>query len=274
MSKLNPMDNLRNALNKPTSNIPSIHYWSEFALCGPNEFFRAALISVKTRGKRTNFDREQMAVIGTGEVIYTGQELRAFDGDVWLHLIDLAKELEINEPVPITAGNFLREMGYKDPGGRHYNMLYESLDRLSATSLTIKSQRLSELPGVGAKGISTSLIQDFEFEEDPISNKKKAYKIFIGEKIRLLFSRGHSSHVRKEHRIGLSPIAKQLQGYYSSHKKPKDIKISTFRDWMNLDTQKSKANKKIINALNELENIGFLKSWQLIDKYLIRVIRN
>ena len=72
--------------------------WPENERGIPNELVRCAVFSAKNRKEKRAVYRANapliVPVIGGGEVIYIGEELRQDDETVWMQLVHLAKEGE------------------------------------------------------------------------------------------------------------------------------------------------------------------------------------
>jgi len=80
--------------------------WPETQRAMPNEILRSALFNCRNRNQARLFMKDaEIAVIGDGQVIYRGEELRQDDELVWLHLMHLAKKpilaiASISPPIP------------------------------------------------------------------------------------------------------------------------------------------------------------------------------
>lgn len=67
--------------------------WPESHRALPNEILRSALFNCRNRNLPRMFLKEvEIAVIGDGQVIYRGEELRQDDELVWMHLMHLIKK--------------------------------------------------------------------------------------------------------------------------------------------------------------------------------------
>ena len=64
--------------------------WPDGQRAMPNELLRSALFTCRNRNHPRRFMKdEEIAVIGDGQVIYRGEELRQDDELVWMHLMHL-----------------------------------------------------------------------------------------------------------------------------------------------------------------------------------------
>ena len=73
--------------------------WPEGIRCAPNEFLRSALFNARNRNQRRRYLRQEtLAIIGSGRITYTGEELRQDDATVWLQLIQMARDTTLGSP--------------------------------------------------------------------------------------------------------------------------------------------------------------------------------
>src|SRR5207249_8609745 len=78
--------------------------WGDGSRGAPNEILRSALFNARNKKRQREYlEKATIAVIGEGEITYTGRELRQDDETVWLQLIHLARELPLGELVEFTA---------------------------------------------------------------------------------------------------------------------------------------------------------------------------
>ena len=78
--------------------------WPEGIRCAPNEFLRSALFNARNRNQRRRYlQQETLAIIGSGRITYTGEELRQDDATVWLQLIQMARDTPLGSSVEFTV---------------------------------------------------------------------------------------------------------------------------------------------------------------------------
>ncbi len=74
--------------------------WPDGQRALPNEILHSALFTCRNRKQPRMFMKdEDIAVIGDGQVVYRGEELRQDDELVWMHLMHLMKKLPLGECV-------------------------------------------------------------------------------------------------------------------------------------------------------------------------------
>lgn len=260
--------------------------WPESERGIPNELVRCAVFSAKNRKERREVYRANapliVPVIGGGEVVYIGEELRQDDETVWMQLVHLAKEAR-SECVSFTPYSFLKAIKWPIKGAS-YTRLLTSIRRLATSGLEVYSSRFD-------KGVSTKLIAKYEYSK----GADVPWKVQVFNKddeLLFLFDKLYS-RLDWETRLTLPEgVSTWLHGFFSSHREPFDHKIETLavgagltlesEEDAQLDeaarTAKRKARlreiKRIITkALEALQESGFLKSFEVTRSGLVRVVR-
>jgi hypothetical protein len=261
-------------------------FWFEDKRGVPNEIVRSALFSAKNRNvPRMNFKHELMAVIGDGELIYTGEELRQDDETVWLQLIHLARENGLATPFEFTPKKFCEEISWS-VNGQSYTHLEECMTRLQATSLKITSKRLGN-------AVSLSMLPGFKAKR--IKNGEGGlWTVRMHDELVFLFAEYQHTRVDWQCRITLSEgVATWLHAYYASHRVPYDVTIDTLARGAGLSTEIPNASqladtvlkekikqrardikKMILKALNALKDVGFLSDFEVTRRGMVIVRRS
>ena len=260
--------------------------WPESERGIPNELVRCAVFSAKNRKERREVYRANapliVPVIGGGEVVYIGEELRQDDETVWMQLVHLAKEAR-SESVSFTPYSFLKAVKWpiKETS---YTRLLTSIRRLATSGLEVYSSRFD-------KGVSTKLIAKYEYSKGA-DTPWKVQVFNKDDELLFLFDKLYS-RLDWETRLTLPEgVSTWLHGFFSSHREPFDHKIETLavgagltlesEEDAQLDeaarTAKRKARlreiKRIITkALEALQESGFLKSFEVTRSGLVRVVR-
>ena len=260
--------------------------WPESERGIPNELVRCAVFSAKNRKERREVYRANapliVPVIGGGEVVYIGEELRQDDETVWMQLVHLAKEAR-SESVSFTPYSFLKALKWPIKG-TSYTRLLTSIRRLATSGLEVYSSRFD-------KGVSTKLIAKYEYSKGA-DTPWKVQVFNKDDELLFLFDKLYS-RLDWETRLTLPEgVSTWLHGFFSSHREPFDHKIETLavgagltlesEEDAQLDeaarTAKRKARlreiKRIITkALEALQEAGFLKSFEVTRSGLVRVVR-
>lgn len=262
--------------------------WRESERGIPNELVRCAVFSAKNRNEPRKIYRANapyvIELIGPGQIIYTGEELRQDDETVWLQLVHMAKEAR-SETITFTPYSLLKTLKWPG-GGDSYKRLLATLRRLMGTVLEVYSERLD-------KGVTTNLIANFEYAKD--HDKPWRVKVFDeDDELLFLFDKLHYSRLDWDMRLALpTGIATWLHGYLASHKKPYPIYVDTLAKnaGLTLETPEDKqldkaaqiakrkkrlneAKRAIKKALEALREREFLKSFEITKEGLVSVIRN
>lgn len=230
-----------------------LEIWPEEFRAQPNESARSALFTVR-RGKRRYYEGESIVVLGGGELRYRGQELRTDDEDVWLQITHLARVQPLEEWVKFSPYSILKAIGWPT-NGIHYKRLRVHLERLQATVLMVTSKRL----GVT---VSISLVRRFECvaEGKPLER----WRVWLEREMRMLFGSHSFTQLEWERRKALTPIAKRLMDFFSSHREPWPVKVDKLREMCGSETKTlTKWRQQVDQALNQLVQVGFLADWKM-----------
>lgn len=255
--------------------------WADALRGAPNEIVRSALFTARNRKQpRENLKRAVVAVIGEGEINYTGEELRQDDETVWLQLIHLARENGLATPFEFTPFSFCKSIDWPVTG-QSYDRLEKCMTRLQATSLKIFSRRLGD-------GISLSMLPGFK------SKRRKdgdggLWEVRMHDELVFLFSEFQYTRVEWRQRLALPEgLATWLHAYFASSKEPYDVKIETLAVGAGLmaevaeDAQLDDATrkerlrevkKKVVMALEALKKAGFLVDYEVGRTGLVKVRR-
>jgi TrfA protein len=232
--------------------------WGVGSRGAPNEILRSALFNARNKKRQREYlEKATIAVIGEGEITYTGRELRQDDETVWLQLIHLARALSLGELVEFTAYSFIKSLRWNN-SAKSYKRLRDSLERMQATALTVYSKRIGE-------GVSLSMIPFFAWRQGRNGPPLPMYQVRIAPELIELFSGVRYTLIEWQQRLALpNGLATWLHGYYASHKEPYPIKLETIRKGAGLTiNRKDHLKEQTEIALEALKRVGFLKSWKI-----------
>jgi len=231
----------------------------------PNELIRSALFTVTNHNISRNFIKNQkIASFRSTDIIYTGEELRQDDEDVWLQIIYLAALKQQNQIVfrPYT---FLSDIGWAQRT-QYRDRLKASLTRMSATTIEVFNPQFE-------KGIGFSLIRKFEFYTDEAQSNQ--WTVWMEPEVIKLFSElgKQYSKIQWEQRKKLKPLAKWLHAFYSSHAEPEPIHLMRLMALCGSKTKNIKHFKENLRtALLELIYVGFLTPDVFIDEHYFLIV--
>lgn len=236
--------------------------WPEGQRAMPNEILRSALFNCRNRKQPRMFMKDiEIALIGDGQVIYRGEELRQDDELVWLHLMHLIKKLPLGECVEFTPYSFVKTIGWPIKG-QSYERLRISFSRMQATAIRIQSKRLGCF-------ISVSLILKFRSRNEQNENLPR-WQVWVGEEMRLLFDEEFLTRMNWELRKSLPDgIASKLFGYWASHRQPYPVKLATLVQLCGSEMSTKHFKVELKKALDLLGKIGFLETWEFKEDLVV-----
>jgi hypothetical protein len=242
-------------------------FWPTDVRCAPNEFLRSALFNARNRNQpRRLLKGVVLAMIGSGRITYTGEELRQDDATVWLQLVQIASATPLEEVVEFTPHAFCKAVGWT-PTGDAYAHLRKCLTRLQATSLSFYSERTKF-------GVSLNMIPEFSWQDPDTGRTLARYQVKLAGKLADLFKGNHYTYLAWSQRNQLPEgLATWLHGYLSSHREPFPLKISDIQRAADLTINRpDNLRATIVRALAELVRVGLLDSWE-IDRDRVKVVR-
>lgn len=232
----------------------------------PNDIVRSSLFTVSNHNTaRQYINDKEIYTYGSTDITYTGEELRQDDEDVWMQLIYNIKQGD-NYYTEFAPYSMLKNIGWAQRT-QYREKLKKCLNRLSATSLTIHNKSLKQ-------GLTVSLVRKFQWKNDGKGENFKKWKIWIEPEISMLFANSQYSKVLWEQRQKLTPLAKWLHAFYSSHADPYGIKIQTIHKICGSKMKNLKHFKPILKeSLHEMMKVGFLVDFEITNSNIVCVER-
>ena len=251
-----------------------LQFWRETKRCAPNIILRSSLFNGKNRKTpRQYLKDEDIYVIGDGSISYRGEELRQDDKLVWMQLIHLARLQPIGHPVTFMPYTLCQSLGW-GRSKKDKERLLESLSRMQATSLKVKSSQLKE-------GFAESMIPFF-FWCDKEGKESKGWQVVLAPGLVDLFNESAFTRMEWEFIKSLpAGLASWLFSYFSSHAAPYPIKVETIAKGAKLAyaekenptaSDKKELRLTVINALTVLKETGFITDYK-VEKGLVSVLR-
>lgn len=206
--------------------------WSKDYRGVPNALARSALFCVRRAGERIAYKDAVIASSGDVTLIYSGEELRQDDEDVFLHIVNLAKELKLGEDIEFSANSVIADLKWTR-NTASYDRLTASLKRMQFCSLEMDMKFLN-----GAKlHFGGALISSFAWRERFPEDPQRVWVVSLQKNIVQLFDPQAYSLIHWPTRRSLTPVAKWLHSYYSSHKIPFPVKVETLKRAMASETK-------------------------------------
>lgn len=232
----------------------------------PNDIIRSSLFTISNHNRKRDFLKNHtIYTFGVTQITYTGEELRQDDEDVWLQLIFLASHSK-SDSIEFMPYRLLSQVGW--PQRTQYrDKLKLILERMSATNVDISNTQIQA-------GLSLSLIRKFTWYDKSIGSSLKKWKIWLEPELVKLFGINLYTKLDWEQRKRLTPLAKWLHSYYSSHAQPIPITIHTLKKACGSKTKAFKHFKASLReALQNLVKIGFLETYFINAANIVEVKR-
>ena len=249
----------------PTADLIVFPQWKAEARAMPNVVVRSSLFTARNaKTPRVYRDNEVLAVIGPGEIRYTGKELRQDDEDVLMCLVNQARKLfgndELANPenryrIPFNRGTLIAELGWTR-NARSYQRLRACLTRLKATELVVKITTMDA-------GHAVSLLTEYAWRED-------SYWVEIPALFFRLYGNQYTAISWEQRQQLPAGLARWLMGYCLSHREPLPIKMETVAGGAGLKVPETKAERMklratIRTAAKKLKEAGVLLEAGLYD---------
>lgn len=225
--------------------------WAEDKRAAPNAVFRSALFPALNNKLGRKFVKEQKIYSVSGvEVCFTGEQFDQTDLDVYLEILNFARQTPLGQPVRFSAYAMLKALG-RATGNANHKWLHAVLVRLRSGTIELVTGKARFFGGLIEGGF-----------KDEIS---KHYEIRLNPNYAVLFGFGLWSAINLEQRRALSrnSTAKALHAYYSTHAAPGLHHYETLAGIVGLENKNRRELKaSLIRAHEDLKRIGFLFDYE------------
>lgn len=236
--------------------------WADHMRALPNDYARSSLFTVRNkRAPRYALQNHPVYSLGNDvNITYTGVELRAEDDElVWQQVMEYSKRSPVGEPIHFTFYELCKDLGWSI-NGRYYKKAEECLSRLQASAMQFESKRIGRLE-------SLSLISRFRVLDR--GKRTSKCEVMIDEEMVVLFAGDYYSRFIWDKYRELSPTARRMFDYFSSHKHPFPLKLETFRLMCGSEsTRPKKWREQVGSACGELSESGLVASAWVSDGQL------
>jgi len=263
---------MTNSIKQVTDNNEQISLfevapWDDEKRGLPNDYARSALFTVRNK-RVSRLALQNQPIYSTNKSVsisYTGVELRAEDDElVWQQVLQFAKRTTPGDVVEFTFYELCKELGWS-VNGAYYKKAEDCLSRLQASAVRFTSTRLGMLESI-------SFLDGFKVVNRG-DKKKCRCQIKISKDIITLFSGSHYSRISWQQYRRLSPIARRLYDYFSTHKEPFPLKIENFKLVCSSNVKELKKWREMTKkACKELEESKLVK-FVWVENDLIKCIR-
>lgn len=242
-----------------------LKFWNERVRCLPNPIARSALFTVSNKPRRVM--KNNLIVSSAGfELLYTGEELRQSDEDVFLQIVHLSRIRPLGDVIEISGYQLLKSLGWSYDS-RSYKRLRESIERLKTGNVKI------EFSVQGKAGYFGSMIRKVAWAGETAGSTK--WRIYLEPEIINLFDSDGYSLLPWERRLGLRDLAKWLLSFYYTHEEPLPYKVTTIYEMCGSGAKSINHFRAELKAsLEDLKSTKFLTSWEITAGDLVQVVRN
>lgn len=236
----------------------SLELWPEAVRGVPNAILRGSLFGVGSV-RKLHQKRTLITALEGYEIRFKGETFNQTDLDVWETLLHLARLQPLGTKVEFTAHSFLKVLR-RGTGKTQHEQLKEELSRLigGVTEITWTKEK---------KTFVGALISGFFRDEET-----GRYVVKFNSDMLQLYGMGHTLiDWESRQALGRNNLAKWLQGFYSSHAKPFPMKVATLRELCGSEEVLKNFKIRLKAALNELVQVGTIKSWEIQPGDLVAV---
>lgn len=237
----------------------SLELWPDAVRGVPNAVLRGSLFSV-SKQRSTAKKRELLAAVEGIEIRFKGERFNQVDLDLWEMLLHLARLQPLGNQVEFSSYSLLKELG-RGTGGKDHEDLKEDIARLLGGVV--------EITWTDTNRTFIGHLVDKAYR-DEITQR---YVVVFDTKMLGLYEGGYS-YIDWERRKALkgNNLAKWLAGFYASHAQPYAYKVETIKNLCGSTVGRLPDFRRMLKAaLNELVQVGSIKSWEIEDD-LIRVV--
>jgi hypothetical protein len=244
---------------KATAEVVQLPLWPESARGTPNALLRGALFAAIQGKNRRYLKRELLAVQRGIEIRYTGEQLDQSDMDVWELAVHLCREQPLGNVCNFTYYGFLKALG-RSIGKANRDWLDRTLTRLVACEVRITHERRTYFGNLIQKGYKDEATGHFCIQ--------------LNSDLIKLYESGYTQiNWQQRQQLRGKPLALWLYGYFSSHRDPFPVKVSTLMKLSGSNTKNKKHFKaNLKTALSDLQTLGTLARFTL-DEEIVTVVK-
>jgi hypothetical protein len=242
---------------KPPAKVVQLPLWPEAAPAAPNPLLRSALFPAIKRHRRM-LDRETIPSLSGIEIKFTGKQLNQEDLEVWLQVLNLARNHPLGEICHTTAHGLLKSLD-RPTGNSQHKQLHDSMLRLQGHGLEVKAGRLTYFGSLILSGVK--------------DETTRQYVIRIEPRMAALFGQGWTQlETAIRRKLRGKPLALWLQAHYATHAQPLPYSVKVLRSLSGSQTKDLKRfRQNLRQALAELQATGAIAGWEIDSGDLVHV---
>jgi hypothetical protein len=136
-----------------------------------------------------------------------------------------------------------------------YERLEKSIWRLTSGAVKVRFD-----PGSGPMFYGGALVQEFFGRE----GGSREWGVSLNPRMIALFGNDAYTQIAWEQSLRLPPLAKKLQRFYYTHRKPYGYRVETLKAILGSDAKRmDHFRERLRDALRLLVDVGFLRSWKI-----------
>ena len=198
----------------------------------------------------------------TRKIRYRGQELRSDDYAVWSELLLRFQQRTAADYIEFTPHNMLKKLSWGQTR-RDRARLRDCLERMQATALCILGPNAEQ-------GMSMSLIAKYGWVQATVRSPGR-WQVWIEPGILTLFN---ETNTESEQPTQSDLLIRWLRRIYSAHDNPYPRRIETLWQQCPFEYSPEFFPKVLEQALQALEQKGFLLNYHIDDKDLVHIKKN
>jgi hypothetical protein len=257
---------------RPPTRI-QIPLWSDEHRPVLHDLVRSALFTCGQKEARADLKAKPIYALEHIKITYTGEELRQRDYDVYLQILHLSRGATVDnrqEWVEFNARALIKLLGWTQ-NTRSLVELRETIRRLTACALEVaRARSKTSVPVVygGPLLLKYAGAQEGSFDEVTF------WKVQINIEVAAQLKPGDYTRIDWQVRSQLSPLEKWLHAFYSTNQTPYPMKVETIHKLCGSRMAELKSFRRAIKAaLERLQEVGFLTTWEIDETDKIKVSR-
>jgi hypothetical protein len=261
---------MRNASDKPPGGSSvQLPLWDDSLRGLPNALARSALFTCNRTGERDFHKSLKVSSLSNINIVYRGVSLQQDDASVFMQLLHIAREKPLGSPVDFVAYHMMKSLGWSI-NSRSYARLRETIERLSATNLTVSADK-------GKVGYGGSLVRAFIWKRLDTDEPLTHWQVLLEPGIVQLFQADTFTLMEWKERLQIgnrAVLAQWLHSYLCTHAEPIPLSVDKYYELSGSTAKRLyHFRSDLRKALERLIAIKFLKRFEITAKDIVVVER-
>lgn len=228
----------------------------------PNHIARSSLFAPVARGRKKLHDETPLVSRADAVITYSGVQLDEAQADVWMHLVYLARNTPLGEPVEINRAAVLKAIGRKT-SGYEYKWLHKTLKAFGKATIIVEAKRKDGTNKYHVGHTKLMHMLDFDYNEEA-----EVYSFTIDPRWKALFDGREYALIDWPKRLQISQgkdLAKALQRLFvTSNESQQRYALDWLKDFaQNTGRLRFFKSDSLPKALLELERLEIVESWTI-----------